>query len=174
MIYYHTSTYATSDFQIDCLIIKTSPIQSVIWQVGNFNTYEETFLNNSFTMSSRQLVPNQTKNQQQLHKVSVNRWPIHRFLPKCVYPQRDTTWHQTTHNCLYLHRVLQINIFKWQSSIYQIIPVPDRGTGEGGTRARDGRALQQLALNVRVKHSELSWPDIPNTFSCLEYHCLCI
>ena len=30
-----------------------------------------------------------------------------------------------------------------------LIPVPDRGTGEGtGTCARDRRALQQLALNV--------------------------
>ena len=33
-------------------------------------------------------------------------------------------------------------------------PVPDRGTG-----AHARRALQQLALNVHVKHSDLTWPD---------------
>ena len=32
-------------------------------------------------------------------------------------------------------------------------PVPDRGTG---TCARDRRVLQQLALNVHVKHSDLT------------------
>ena len=35
-------------------------------------------------------------------------------------------------------------------------PVPDRGTG-----ARDRRALQQLALNVHVKHSDLTWCHNP-------------
>ena len=35
-------------------------------------------------------------------------------------------------------------------------PVPDRGTGESGTCARDRHALQQLALNVHVKHSDLT------------------
>ena len=35
-------------------------------------------------------------------------------------------------------------------------PVPDRGTSKG----RDRRALQQLALNVHVKHSDLTWPDL--------------
>ena len=29
-----------------------------------------------------------------------------------------------------------------------------------GTCARDRHALQQLALNVHVKHSELTWPDL--------------
>ena len=29
-----------------------------------------------------------------------------------------------------------------------------------GTSARDRRALQQLALNVHVKHSDLTWPIV--------------
>ena len=36
-------------------------------------------------------------------------------------------------------------------------------TGEpakAGTCARDRRALQQLALNVHVNHSDLTWPDL--------------
>ena len=40
-------------------------------------------------------------------------------------------------------------------------PVPDRGSEEGaGTCARDRRVLQQLALNVHVKHSYLTWPTL--------------
>ena len=31
---------------------------------------------------------------------------------------------------------------------------------KAGTCARDRRALQQLALNVHVKHSDLTWPDL--------------
>ena len=31
---------------------------------------------------------------------------------------------------------------------------------KAGTCARDRRALQQLALNVQVKHSDLTWPDL--------------
>ena len=34
-----------------------------------------------------------------------------------------------------------------------------------GTCARDRRALQQFALNVHVKHSDLTWPDIFYTYS---------
>ena len=40
--------------------------------------------------------------------------------------------------------------------------VPDRATG---TCARDRRALQQLALNVHVKHTDLTWPDL-TTHQC--------
>ena len=31
---------------------------------------------------------------------------------------------------------------------------------KAGTCARDRRALQQLALNVHVKHSDLTWPKL--------------
>ena len=31
---------------------------------------------------------------------------------------------------------------------------------KAGTCARDRRALQQLATNVHVKHSDLTWPDL--------------
>ena len=41
--------------------------------------------------------------------------------------------------------------------ILQLIPVPVRGTD---TCAHDRRALQQLALNVHVKHPDLTWPDL--------------
>ena len=34
------------------------------------------------------------------------------------------------------------------------------------TCARDRRALQQLALNVHVKHSDLTWPDSDNAYTC--------
>ena len=33
-------------------------------------------------------------------------------------------------------------------------------TAKAGTCARDRRAPQQLALNVHVKHSDLTWPDL--------------
>ena len=37
-------------------------------------------------------------------------------------------------------------------------------SSKAGTRAHDRRALQQLALNVHVKHSDLTWPPCHNFF----------
>ena len=40
--------------------------------------------------------------------------------------------------------------------VWVIIPVPDTEPAKAGICARDRRALQQLALKVHLKHSELT------------------
>ena len=42
---------------------------------------------------------------------------------------------------------------------------------KAGTCAHDRRALQQLALNVHVKHSDLTWPDFYLIYSVLCSQC---
>ena len=87
---------------------------------------------------------------------------ILRDIPNSITPQTPSACYRPRSDCLYSLVTARP---------YSLPPpplfslVPDRGTC-----ARDRRALQLLALNVHVKHSDLTWPPFrPHyaTISCI-------
>ena len=61
----------------------------------------------------------------------------------------------TMHSTHFIYGYMASGNIKDSLLLIRNCSVSDRGTEEVGTCARDRRALQQLALNVHIKHSYL-------------------
>ena len=94
-------------------------------------------------------------------------WNVHIFL-FWLNPTGHSKFHNTsnhpppaTDSCRTAHTPLYLSV---QAVPHYFPPpiffsCPGQEPTKAGTCARDRRALQQLALNVHVKHSDLTWPD---------------
>ena len=84
----------------------------------------------------------------------VEHW-LDREIAQWVHPMKDRSDDPLHHEqSLYLWATSRSLMYKDTKSFLSQTEEPTKA----GTRTRDRRALQQLALNVHVKHSDLTWP----------------